>query len=435
MPPIQDHPLRYKLANELHARPFPSLKPPCRAVYLAVKQPVDAASRDRSLDIAHLKDLLDRHGTAHPQPGATHFSTQIGQNTLKWEQHTEFVTYTIFLPGLGERPFDPMDFEVFPDDWLANAPGVRVTSAMIRIEKRIEDIEIGDRVEEWLVPESMAVSEVIDGDAVVAGDFRIDSAGHQRFGVFVKDGVGERRVGRIVQRLCEIETYKAMSMLGFTKVREIGPRMGEIDKELTRLMQVMTEPDKGDRQEEETLRALLTASAELENLSAQVSFRLGATGAYEAIVGQRISVLREERFQGRQTLAEFMMRRYDPAMRTVKSSAQRLENMTARATRAADLLRTRVEVGRSAQNQLLLESMDKRAALQLQLQNTVEGLSVVAISYYAVSLVSYILYPVAGLIHMSKGTLTALVVIPVVIAVWLMIRKIRHHAEEGGPDL
>ncbi|WP_425070711.1 DUF3422 family protein [Sagittula sp. S175] len=433
MPPIQDHPLRYKLANELHARPFPALTSPCRAVYLAIKQPKDAAARDREQDLAHLKDLLDRHGTAHPQPGATHFSAQIGQNTLKWEQHTEFVTYTIFLPGLGERPYDPADFEVFPDAWLNKLPGVRITSAMIRVERRIDDEEIRQRLEDWMVPESIAVSDVIDHEAVIAGDFRIDTAGHQRFAVFAKSHVGSRRIGRIVQRLCEIETYKAMSMLGFTKVKEIGGRMGELDTELTRLMQVMTESE-GD--EEATLKALLKASAELENISARVSFRLGATEAYEAIVMQRIAVLREERFQGRQTFSEFMMRRYDPAMRTVKSSARRLEQMTARATRAADLLRTRVEVGRSAQNQQLLESMDRRAALQLQLQHTVEGLSVVAISYYAVSLAAYALYPLADVIGLSKGMLTALVVPPVVLAVWLMIRRIRNHAGGGhGPDM
>lgn len=434
MPPIMDHPLRYRLANELHARPFPSLQPPCRAVYLAIKKPKDAASRDRELDLAHLKDLLDRHGTAHPQPGATHFSAQIGQNTLKWEQHTEFVTYTVFLPGLGERPFDPADFEVFPDEWLAQAPGVRVTSAMIRIERRIDDEDIRQRLEDWMVPESIAVSDVIDHEAVIAGDFRIDSNGHQRFAVFAKSNVGSRRVGRIVQRLCEIETYKAMSMLGFTRVKEVGPRMGEIDMQLTELMQRMTQPD-SEAFEEETLKALLAVSAELENISARVSFRLGATEAYEAIVMQRIAVLREERFQGRQTFSEFMMRRYDPAMRTVKSSAGRLESMTARATRAADLLRTRVEVSRSAQNQQLLKSMDRRAELQLRLQHTVEGLSVVAISYYAVSLVGYILYPVAGLLGMSKGTLTAIIALPVVLVVWLMIQRIKHHVEDGGPDI
>ncbi|KHQ52132.1 MULTISPECIES: DUF3422 family protein [Mameliella] len=433
MPPIQDHPLRFKLANELHARPFPSLTAPCRAIYLAIKQPKDAAARDRGADLAHLIDLLDRHETPHPQPGATHYQGRIGQFMLKWEQHTEFVTYTVFMPGLGDRAFDPADFDVFPPDWLARAPGVRVTSAMLRIDERpADDTAISRQLHDWLVPESVAVSEVIDGDAVIAGDFRIDPAGHQRFAIFVREGIGQRRVGRIVQRLCEIETYKAMSMLGFTRVREISPRLGEIDTELTRLMQIMTDED---GQEEGTLKALLKVSAQLESLSARMSFRLGATGAYEAIVGQRIEVLREERFQGRQTFSEFMMRRYDPAMRTVKSAERRLESMTNRATRAADLLRTRVEVGRSAQNQQLLESMDKRAELQLQLQKTVEGLSVVAISYYAVSLAGYLMYPVADLLGISKGMMTAILTLPVVAVVWLMIRRIRHHMEDGGPDL
>jgi uncharacterized membrane-anchored protein len=426
MSTIEDHPLRYRLANELHARPFPSLKAPCRAVYLAIKQPTNAASRDRAADLDHLKDLLDRYGTQHPQPGATHFSCRIGQHSLKWEQHTEFVTYTVFLSGLPDRAFDPADFDIFPEDWLARAPGVRMTSCLLRVLEETDGDKIGQAVEDWFVPESLAVSSVLDGDAIVAGDFRIDPAGHQRFGVFVRPGVGERRIGRVVQRLCEIETYKTMSMLGFTRMRELSPRMGQIESELTSLVEAMTS---GTAPAEDTLKSLLSVSAELETLTAQTSFRLGATGAYQAIVNQRIEVLRETRFQGRQTFHEFMMRRYDPAMRTVNSAEGRLETMTARAVRAGDLLRTRVEVERSAQNQKLLESMDKRADLQLRLQKTVEGLSVVAISYYAVSLASYALYPVASATGLSKSMLTALVTLPVVLLVWLMIRRI-HHAME-----
>ncbi|MCE0503785.1 MULTISPECIES: DUF3422 family protein [unclassified Roseivivax] len=432
MPPIQDHPLRYKLANELHARPFPALTPPCRAVFLAIKKPRGAASRDRSLDLAHLTDLLDRYGAPHPQPGATHFQGRIGRHMLKWEQHTEFVTYTVFLEGLGERPYDPSDFEVFPSEWLDAAPGVRVTSCLIRCCVRPEGDGFEEELADWFVPESLAVSSVIDDEAVIAGDFRIDPSGHMRFAVFARPHVGERRVGRIVQRLTEIETYKSMSMLGFTRVRAISPRMGEIDSELTRLMEAMTH---GEGPAEETLKALLAVSAELESLSAQTSFRLGATGAYEAIVGQRIEVLREERWRGRQTFEEFMTRRYDPAMRTVKSSERRLGTMAERAMRAGDLLRTRVEVQRSAQNQDLLESMNQRADMQLRLQKTVEGLSVVAISYYAVSLVAYLLYPAAELAGVSRGVLTAAAVLPVVGAVWWMIRRIRTEMEKQGPSL
>ncbi|MDG2340487.1 MAG: DUF3422 domain-containing protein [Paracoccaceae bacterium] len=427
MYPVNDHPLRYALSNELHARPFPLLKGPCRAVFLALKQPGAAESRDRSLDRAHLIDLLDRHGAVHPQPEATHYSGTIGRYELKWEQHTEFVTYTVFLKGLGERPHDPLDFDVFPEDWLQNAPGQRVTSALIRVETGVQLKDVATKCEDWFVQESLAISSVIDDAAVIAGDFRIDAAGHSRFAVFVASDTGKRRVGRIVQRLCEIETYKTMSMLGLSRVRKISARLNEIEYALTGLMTDMIHQD---AKHEDTLNELLALSSELESISAQSSFRFDATGAYEAIVNQRIKVLREHRIKGRQTFAEFMMRRYDPAMRTIKSTKSRMDAMSARAIRAGELLRTRVDVERSAQNQDLLASMDRRADLQLRLQKTVEGLSVVAISYYAVSLAGYLLYPASDILGISKGMLQASATIPVVVLVWWAIHRIRERIEK-----
>ena len=422
MPPIEDHPLRYRLANELHARPFPSMQAPSTAAYLAIKRADGAAARDRSADMDHLLALLDRHGAPHPQPGATHYFGRIGRHMLKWESHTEFVTYTAYTEGLSARPFDPADFEVFPEDWLDEAPGVRMTSALIRIAPWKDTDTTRAQVKEWFVPESVAVARVLDDAAVVAGDFRIDPAGHLRFSVTVAPDTGQRRIGRIVQRLCEIETYKAMSMLGFSRAREMSARMGELDTQLSGMIGDMT----GEAtRAEDTLTRLLSISAELEAMVAQSSFRFGATEAYENIVQQRIEVLREQRFEGRQTFAEFMMRRYDPAMRTVKSSQHRLNAMADRAMRAGELLRTRVDVERSAQNQALLESMDRRADMQLRLQKTVEGLSVVAISYYAVSLVGYLLYPLAAPLDLSKGMLMALATPPVVAAVWWMVHRIR----------
>ena len=422
MPPIEDHPLRYKLTNELHARPFPSIEVPCTAVFLAVKQPHDAVGRDRAQDLAHLCKLLDRHGVAHPQPGATHYSGKIGRHLLKWEQHTEFVTYTVFTSGLSARAFDPAEFEVFPEDWLGEVPGVRVTSALIRVETMPAPEVLQDNLAEWFVPESLAASAVLDGAAVIATDFRINPAGHMRMACFVEPGTGSRRVGRIVQRLCEIETYKSMSMLGFSRARGMSGVLGAQD---TSLNQLMDNIRKEDEAPEETLDKLLQVSAELENMIAESAFRFGATGAYEAIVHQRIEVMREVRVDGRQTFREFMMRRYDPAMRTVTSTQKRLHDLSERATRAGNLLRTKVDVARSAQNQALLESMDRRADLALRLQETVEGLSVVAISYYALSLAAYMAYPVAGWIGLSKGELTAILVLPVVLAVWGMVRRIK----------
>ena len=427
-PPIQDHPLRYALVNELHARPFPSLTAPCTAVYVAIKEPQAAQSRDRAVDRAHLLAILDRYGSAHPQPGATHFSGPIGRAELKWESHTEFVTYSAFTPGVSDRAFDPAEAEVFAADWMATAPGKRVASVLVRVEMLPEN-ESGllDKLEDWFVPESLAVARVVDGAAIVAGDFRIDAAGHMRFAVFVRPDTGARRIGRIVQRLCEIETYRAMSMLGLMRARSMTERLNGLDPRLSDLVSGL---DANDRPAETALHELLRISAELESLAVQVSFRFGATGAYEAIVTQRIEALREIRVQGRQTFGEFMMRRYDPAMRTVKSADARLRSMAERAERAAELLRTRVDVERSAQNQMLLESMDKRADMALRLQHTVEGLSVVAISYYAVNLAAHTIAPAMESYHVSESLGMAVLTPIVVVLVWLMVRRIRRRVEK-----
>lgn len=421
MPPIADHPLRYAMANELHARPFPKLNAPARVAYLAMKPAKSAAGRDRDADRAHLIDLLDRYGAAHPQPDATHYSGKIGKHMLKWESHTEFVTYTVFGEGNAQLPFDAGTFNMFPEDWLSAAPGVRVTSALIRVEELDGDEGIIDKAYAWFVPESLAISRVLDNELVIASDFRIDPAGHMRMAVFARFGTGGRRIGRVVQRLCEIETYKAMGMLGLAAARKLSPIMGTIDGQVSHLIADLNSDDVLPVQ---TLKQLLTISAELENIVAQTAYRFGATGAYETIVNQRITVLREERFLGRQTFGEFMMRRFDPAMRTVESTQARLSSLSDRALRAGDLLRTRVDVERSAQNQSLLTSMDARADQQLRLQQTVEGLSVVAISYYAVNLVLYLAGPIEKHFDISKTYLAAGVTPLVLLAVWWMIRRI-----------
>jgi len=420
-----DHPHRYQLTSELHARPFPTLSAPASVAFLALKSAPDGQGAPE--EVTMLRALLDHYGAPKPQAGATHYFGDMGKFRLKWEQHTEFATYSVFREGQSARAYDPAEFEVFPQSWLDLVPQARMTSALLRVMPRPEaDGDILPMLKDWFVAESLAAANVLEEAAVIASDFRIDPAGHLRFAVFVSPDTGRRRVGRIVQRLCEIETYKTMSMLGFTTVRGVQEELNALDAQLGALTMAMRDPE---ARGEETLHELLDVSVALEQLSARTDYRFAATTAYEALVAQRIAVLKETRFEGRQGFAEFMMRRYEPAMRTVKASQARLAAMSGRAIRAAELLRTRVDVERSAQNQKILASMDRRSDQQLRLQRTVEGLSVVAISYYAVSLMGYLMYPLAGPLGLSKGMMTAMVTLPVVGLVWLYLRRLhRAHA-------
>ena len=420
---LPDHPLRHAMVDELHARPFPVLGAPCQVVYFAIKEPKDARKRDRERDRAHLIGLLDQFGVNHPEPNATHFNASLGNTDLKWESHTEFVTYSAFTPVLDTHPFDPAGAAVLPPDWLAKAPGQTMVAMMIRVEDLPDhEDQILPKLLDWFTSESLAVSYVLDGAAVIAGDFCIDAAGFMRFAVFVRKGTGTRRIGRIVQRLCELETYRAASMLGLPRAWELSGELNALDPRLSTLVSGL---DERGESAEEALHELLSIAAQLERLAVQTSFRLPATAAYEAIVNQRISVLREMRFQGRQTFAEFMMRRYDPAMRTVRATEARLNLMADRAARAAELLRTRVDVTRSAQNQELLQSMDTRADMALRLQHTVEGLSVIAISYYVLELMAYLTAPLAEAQHFPKVWIMAGAVPVVLLLVWEGIRRLR----------
>ncbi|QHQ35946.1 DUF3422 family protein [Algicella marina] len=423
---LTDYPDRYALSNELHARPFPELTAPCCAAYIAIKQPHDAAERDREADRAHLLSLLDHYGAPHPAPGANHHSCPLGRGFLKWEQHTEFVTYTIFASGVAARPFDGSVYGMFNRKWLADAPGQVLTSCLVRVEPVADMAEAQARITSdlysWFVPESLAISSVIDGAAAIAGDFRIDESGHVRFAVLVNRQTGARRLGRIVQRLLEIETYKSAAMLTLPVARATSARVRHLNRELTDVVARMEREEGGDV---DTLRRLLKMSAEIELLSSSSAFRFGASGAYEAIVTQRIEVLREERLQSRQTFAEFMMRRFDPAMRTCRAAEAQLAALSQRAERAANLLRTRVDVASSQQNVDVLARMDERAALQLRLQETVEGLSVVAISYYGVSLVVNLLKPFAKTAGIGEAWVYAGVTLPVILLVWYMIRRLK----------
>ena len=129
----------------------------------------------------------------------------------------------------------------------------------------------------------------------------------------------------------------------------------------------------------------------MERLVTLSTYRFSATEAYGRLVHDRLKDLRETRLDDFQPIAEFLDRRFEPAQRTCASVAERQESLSRRIARTSDLARTRVDVALQKQNRALLASMERRARMQLRLQQTVEGLSVVAISYYALGIVTYLL--------------------------------------------
>ena len=82
------------------------------------------------------------------------------------------------------------------------------------------------------------------------------------------------------------------------------------------------------------------------------------------------------------------------------------------------------------QNQSVLDGLSATARSQFRLQQTVEGLSIIAISYYALGLLGYLYEGFHALLPAPKGTMLALSAPLVLLLVFLGIRRIRqgtHH--------
>ncbi len=420
MPGLREHPLRRTLTDEVHARPYEMMPPPARGSFIALHSG-EAASRD---DWTAVGDLCQRYGVSAPPEGASHYSVDLGPFRLRWERHTEFSSYGFLKYGAFAAPFaDPVIGEV-PSEWLASLPG----EALVAIHVAVEDRRGGQRDLAELAPlfsgNTVAGSVVAGGAAKAWTDYRLHADGFSR--LLVEDlDLRVRQVGRLVQRLVEIETYRTLALMAFPEAQHYGQAVTRIDEHLAELTQRVTEINNLE-DEQRLLLELSRAAAEVERIAATTEYRFSAARAYYALVTRRISELREERVQGIQTFNEFMERRLAPAMRTCESVSDRLRALSYRVGRTGSLLRARVNVALEQQNRDLLESMNRRARQQLRLQETVEGLSVVVLSYYSVGLVGYLAKAVkASGAPIDTDLVTGLSIPLVIAAVFIGVRSLR----------
>ncbi|MEP1030328.1 MAG: DUF3422 family protein, partial [Alphaproteobacteria bacterium] len=174
-------------------------------------------------------------------------------------------------------------------------------------------------------------------------------------------------------------------------------------------------------------------AAETEAVNVATAYRFAAARAYHELIKRRMASMREERMEGVPPAMDFLDRRFAPAMESCENLATRVESLSGRISRATSLLRTRVDVALEAQNRDLLESMNRRARLQLRLQETVEGLSVVAISYYLLSLISYLAKgaKTAGLSHVDPYVVVLVAFVPVVVGIGFGVRRMRRVIEKS----
>lgn len=420
------HPLRAAILGEVHARPFTAIAVPSRILHFAF----DTSGANAQADRAALVEFCSKRGLQAPSPAEKHHRALFGTTVLRWEQHSEFTTYTWEMPSEpGGLPFHPAAASIASPMRLVPQPGPLLVAVDFHLLA-----DDGERTapERLFDKTSLAMAENSDGAAVYATDFQLDPSGFVRI-LLLDRGMAAERAGALVQRMIELETYRTLALLGLPEAQRLAPSISSSERrlvEVTDEMQKANDLDSNHR----LLDELTALAAEVEAGAAASVFRFGASRAYEEIVQQRLQTIGERKIGGWPTWSSFLARRMKPALRTCVTIEQRQSSLSLKLARAANLLRTRVDVELEQQNQQLLKSMNARTRLQLRLQSTVEGLSVAAITYYVVGLFGYIVKAGhdSGRMHIEPSIVTAASVPLAALTIWWIVRRIRrrHIASE-----
>ena len=426
---LSQYPQRHALHNEVHARP-----PEAMSVPVAISHVVMLAGpAERDASRAHVSELLRNQHLPLPDAASTHIRMDLGAYRLRWEMHTEFVTWTFMrqldaAPQPGQQP--PSAAQVVPQDWLAALPGQCLASVHLwAISGRASGAEGTDElVRQMLQEDTLVASTVADGYAEAYTDFAIHADGFSRM-LLLAGGISPRRLGRLVQQMLEIETYRMAALMGLPAAREASEVLGNAERELAELAGSIRSA-KAD-EEPQLLDRLTRLAGQVESQHATSHSRFSASSAYFELVDKRIIDIAESRLAGLQTIREFMNRRLSPARSTCQWATRRQDALSQRVSRISNLLRTRVEIEQQQSSQALLAAMNQRQGLQLKLQSTVEGLSVAAITYYISGLVYYVARGAKTVgWPLTAETTTAVAVPVVVLVVWLLLRRLHNKVFE-----
>jgi uncharacterized membrane-anchored protein len=384
----------------------------------------DAAARPASRE--HLLQLLRDHHLPVPDAHANHLRVDAGAWRLRWELHTEFVTWTFMVdatPGLPKSDGYGLALNSLPQQWLKALPG----ECLARINlwaKLTDNLQDRDELHQQFREDSLVACQLAEGAATLHTDFQIGPDGCSRMLLRV-GSLSRRRLGRLVQRLLEIETYRMMALLGLPMARGAASDLAAAEHELADLAQAIRTAQ--HHEEAALLDRLTRLAGQVESDYAAQHSRFSASRAYFELVDRRIVDIRENRIPGFQSIGEFMDRRLTPARSTCEWVAKRQTALSERVSRMSSLLRTRVDFQQEESNQALLTAMNRRQGMQLKLQTTVEGLSVAAITYYITGLVHYMAEGLQAKGWIQDPTLVTALAVPIIaLVVWWFTRRLHN---------
>ena len=384
-----------------------------------------------AVELACISKLTETIGVPGPDATARSFYLDMPGYAFRWERHTEMSTYTVIAPPGSRTLFETPALTLLPRDWVMNLKGEMWNALHLEILAFPEPRPDIATLRQLFSGHYLIASSVINEEAQFWTAMRTHQDGFSRALIYTST-TSERKIGRLLRTVLELETYANMALLGVPLARAVIPQVQAMEEQLTELTDRVT-AIKCLRDEQAVLSSLSELSAQVERIIADTSSRFAATRAYSELVLGRTNELGEMPIGSLRTMSAFMERRLLPAVRTCESARNRLRDLSSRIASASALLRTRVELAIQVQNQQLLKSMDERSKLSLYLQRSVEGLSVIVITYYVIGLIRYVLSAFSDSASWVDVNLISAILVPILlITVGLILHGVKKRIDDAA---
>jgi uncharacterized membrane-anchored protein len=409
---LNDHPYRAAIMEEVHARPVEIIRDYCRVRRVVVAMPNQAGSMMSAF--AHFNQFCEDAGVEVPLPTTRQHSFDTPDRHVTWEFHTEFITVT-WRSASNDSENWPTDIglEILTEGSIIGA---------MRLDL-ISDRHIPDRLVPGFNLASLCLADIENGKGQVAVDFVPDEDKFTRFEVAV-GGLTILRRSIIVRRLMEIETYRNMALLGLPLARASNPELRTLELELSEVVEGLSKANSADAVQA-SLTSLHALSVRSGQLSERLGYRFAAGHAYGDVLRMRLAGIRENSTTRGSTLTHYIGNRVEPGLATCAAMEKRLSVLAEKIERAIGMLNVRIGVDMQLQNGAVLDSIAKTARSQFLLQRTVEGLSVIAISYYLLGIIGYAMAGPLTVLHWDKTMSLSIAAPFVLLFVWVMVRAIR----------
>ncbi len=423
-----EHESRAAILAELHARPFLPLEVPRRIYHFAFAAYHEEAAADR----AALERLARAHGVGAPAPEAKFHYLELGDWRLRWEQHTEFTTYTWATGREAETPFSHPD-PIAAGEISFRPPGRLIVATHLCVVDRDAPLE---ELAGLFSSQSLCVIGLGKEAAHAFADFAVDAEGFTRMAIRLLHA-SPMEAGRLAQRLLEVETYRTMALIGLPLARAISPDLAMMEEELSEITQALR-ATQDTQSNHDLLKRLSDLLAANEALSTRSAFRFGASRAYHALVKNRLELLQETKEGQYPTISNFLSARLDPAIETCNAVEARQTRFSTDVARTTNLMRTGITLDMERQNGALLDDMVRRTRLQMRLNRMVQGISVAGLAYYLVGLFAFVAKGLkeAGLIPASiSADMAEAAAVPFAILLsWAFMARVRRLSNRAAKE-